>query len=338
MFAAIAISYGITVVALVLLAVGLRKMLATIRLGQPDPFRRDNPGQRVRTLVREVLGHTRMRQWNLIGIAHWFVFVGFFSLFLSLITAYGQVISPAFTIPFIGNFIPYEIFVEIMAWTTGIGILVLIVIRQITRLRKPARKSRFYGSTMWQAYYVEATIVVIVICVLVLRGLEGAADGPIAWTWHYPLTFPFIKAFRSLPVATIDVWMRTFATIKIVASMLWFIVIATNLTMGVAWHRFLAFFNIYFKRNANGTPSLGELPPILTKGKPINFEDPADDDLFGVGKIEDMTWKGLLDLTTCTECGEATLTKIAYHCASRSCLRKSPLFTRSFRRSARGAA
>jgi hypothetical protein len=303
MFAAIAISYGITVVALVLLAVGLRKMLATIRLGQPDPFRRDNPGQRVRTLVREVLGHTRMRQWNLIGIAHWFVFVGFFSLFLSLITAYGQVISPAFTIPFIGNFIPYEIFVEIMAWTTGIGILVLIVIRQITRLRKPARKSRFYGSTMWQAYYVEATIVVIVICVLVLRGLEGAADGPIAWTWHYPLTFPFIKAFRSLPVATIDVWMRTFATIKIVASMLWFIVIATNLTMGVAWHRFLAFFNIYFKRNANGTPSLGELPPILTKGKPINFEDPADDDLFGVGKIEDMTWKGLLDLTTCTECG-----------------------------------
>ena len=30
--------------------------------------------------------------------------------------------------------------------------------------------------------------------------------------------------------------------------MVWAIVIARNLSMGVAWHRFLAFFNIYFKR------------------------------------------------------------------------------------------
>jgi len=303
MFAAIAIAYGITVLALVLLALGLKKMVSTIRLGQPDPTRRGNTGERVRTLIREVLGHTRMRQWNAIGIAHWFVFVGFFSLFLTLITAYGQVISPAFVIPFIGDFIPYEIFSEVIAWGTGIGILVLIVIRQVARLRKPARKSRFYGSTMWQAYYVEATIVAIVVCVLLLRGLEGAAIGPIEWTWHYPLTYPFILMFRSFPVATIDVWIRTLATIKIAVSMLWFIMIATNLTMGVAWHRFLAFFNIYFKRNSNGKPSLGELPPILSKGQPINFEDPADDDLFGVGKIEDLSWKGLLDLTTCTECG-----------------------------------
>jgi len=303
MLVAIAISYGITAIALVLLALGLRKMLATIRLGQPDPYRRDNPGQRVRTLVREVLGHTRMRQWNLVGIAHWFVFIGFFSLFLTLVNAYGQVISPAFTLPVIGNFIPYEIFVEIIAWTTGIGILTLIAIRQVTRLRKPARSQRFFGSTMWQGYYVEATIVVIFICVLLLRGLEGAANGPIAWTWHYPLTYPFIKLFSSLSVSTIDMWVRILATTKIVVSMLWFIVIATNLTMGVAWHRFLAFFNIYYKRNADGKPSLGALPPILTKGKPIDFEDPADDDLFGVGKVEDFTWKGLLDLTTCTECG-----------------------------------
>src|SRR2546427_10091007 len=38
-------------------------------------------------------------------------------------------------------------------------------------------------------------------------------------------------------------------------------------------------------------------------GKPIDFEDPADDDVFGRGKIEDFTWKGMLDVATCTECG-----------------------------------
>ncbi|HEX5598814.1 MAG TPA: (Fe-S)-binding protein, partial [Micromonosporaceae bacterium] len=32
-------------------------------------------------------------------------------------------------------------------------------------------------------------------------------------------------------------------------------------------------------------------------------EDPGEDDVFGRGKIEDFTWKGMLDFTTCTECG-----------------------------------
>ena len=36
---------------------------------------------------------------------------------------------------------------------------------------------------------------------------------------------------------------------------------------------------------------------------PIDFEDPAEDAVLGRGKIEDFTWKGYLDFTTCTECG-----------------------------------
>ena len=98
-------------------------------------------------------------------------------------------------------------------------------------------------------------------------------------------------------------WVQIVATIKIVVSMTWFIVIASNLTMGVAWHRFLAFFNIYYKRNADGGHSLGNLPELLSHGKPVDFEDPADDDVFGLGTRGDITWKGLLDMTSCTECG-----------------------------------
>jgi Fe-S oxidoreductase len=36
----------------------------------------------------------------------------------------------------------------------------------------------------------------------------------------------------------------------------------------------------------------------------LDFEEAdPDTDVFGLGKIEDFTWKGLLDLATCTECG-----------------------------------
>jgi Fe-S oxidoreductase len=85
--------------------------------------------------------------------------------------------------------------------------------------------------------------------------------------------------------------------------MAWAITIGLNSTMGVAWHRFLAFFNIWFKKKADGGTALGALSPMASNGVPIDFEDPADDAVFGVGAVEDFSWKGLLDFSTCTECG-----------------------------------
>ena len=96
------------------------------------------------------------------------------------------------------------------------------------------------------------------------------------------------------------------ATVKILISMAWMITISLTATMGVAWHRFLAFFNIWFKRDADGGTSLGALQPMKVAGEPIDFEniDELDEDApLGVGKVEDFTWKGLLDFSTCTECG-----------------------------------
>ncbi len=65
-------------------------------------------------------------------------------------------------------------------------------------------------------------------------------------------------------------------------------------------HIGLAPINVTFKRLPDG---LGPLLPMEYKGEPIDFEDPAEDAVFGRGKIEDFTWKGYLDFTTCTECG-----------------------------------
>jgi Fe-S oxidoreductase len=86
--------------------------------------------------------------------------------------------------------------------------------------------------------------------------------------------------------------------------MAWAIVIGLNLTMGVAWHRFAAFFNIFFKRTASAKPALGGLRPMMSEGKPLDFEEADPErDQFGVAHVEQFTWKGLLDFTTCTECG-----------------------------------
>jgi Fe-S oxidoreductase len=285
------ISYGISVVAVGLFSVKALEMYRRIRAGQPDPTRSNEKGKRLALMTKEVLGHTKMLNFTGSGIAHWFVMIGFIALFGTLVTAYGQVLDPTFLLPVIGKWDPYVYFVLAIAWLTGVSIVTLIGIRQVTRFVRKGRTSRFFGSYSDRAYFVEAVILVIVFCVIWLHQLEVAL----------------------IEGKDVGGLIQIVATVKIVVSMSWFIVVASNLRMGVAWHRFLAPFNIFFKRNVDSAPTLGSLPEMLSKGAPIDFEDPKEDDVFGIGKAADISWKGLLDMASCTECGRCQSQCPAWH-------------------------
>ncbi|MDN5779800.1 MAG: (Fe-S)-binding protein, partial [Humibacillus sp.] len=310
---------GVTAVAIALLVKTVVGMVATFRLGQPDN-RGDDKGARTRTLVREFLGHTRMSRIPVVAVAHWFTMVSFGVLFFTLLNAFGQLFKPDFTLPLIGHFPPFEWVTEFFAWAGLVGILVLIGIRQKNHPRSASggdgRRSRFFGSSWWQAYYVEFTILGVTLCILTLRALEyalaeaGGATGissvSEAGALHYPLTGWLGEMFTGTSVPTLENLIVVVAAVKILISFAWMITIALVPTMGVAWHRFLAFFNIFFKRHADGRTSLAELAPIRVDGEPLDFEniEELDEDAaLGVGKVEDFTWKGLLDFSTCTECG-----------------------------------
>ncbi|HZC40149.1 MAG TPA: (Fe-S)-binding protein, partial [Streptosporangiaceae bacterium] len=66
-------------------------------------------------------------------------------------------------------------------------------------------------------------------------------------------------------------------------------------------HIALAPLNVLFSRRPDG---MGPLEPMRSGGKVLDFEEADPDiDVFGLGAIEDFSWKGLLDMGTCTECG-----------------------------------
>jgi Fe-S oxidoreductase len=307
------IAYGSTIAALTLLSIRVRQLIGIYKKGAADPTRSGNRGARLKNTLKETLGHTKMLNFTATGIAHWFVMIGFGALFGTLIQAYYLIGNPRWELPVIGHLWPYEYFVELITWLTGISIVTLIGIRQATRFFHISRTSRFLGSGNWKAYYVEVTILAIVFCVIALRGLEGALSEETARNKHYITTWWIAEMFKELSLGQITTSIQVIAAVKIFVSMLWFVVIATNFTMGIAWHRFLAPFNIFYKRNADGKNSLGALPEMLSHGKPVNFEDPAEDDVFGLGNRGDISWKGLLDMTSCTECGRCQSVCPAWH-------------------------
>ncbi|KIQ62955.1 Fe-S oxidoreductase [Kitasatospora griseola] len=301
--AAIVISLVTFVIGTALAARAALYIYKVVRTGSADSTRFGQPAQRVATVAKEFLGHTRMNRWGVVGVAHWFVAVGFFSLVLTLVNAFGQLFDAEFALPIIGHWLIWNIFVELIGTLTTLGIAVLIVIRLLSLPSRSGRKSRFAGSIAWQAFYVEYTILGIGICIMMLRGLEGALEGVTSYDPTYLISYPIVAAFEGTAHGTLVDLIYLFAMLKIVISFAWATTIGINPSMGVAWHRFLAFFNIYFKREEDGGTALGALRPMTSNGAPIDFEDPADDAVFGVSQVEHFSWKGILDFSTCTECG-----------------------------------
>ncbi|WP_454836728.1 heterodisulfide reductase-related iron-sulfur binding cluster [Rhodococcus qingshengii] len=172
------------------------------------------------------------------------------------------------------------------------------MIRQLNHPRLPARLSRFGGSNFKAAYVIEGIVLLEGLGMIMVKAGKIATYGH-ANPWTDFFTMQVAKLLPASPVM-----ISVFAFVKLMTGMIWLAIVGRNITWGVAWHRFSAFFNIYFKREDDGTVALGAAKPMMSKGKVLTMEnvDP-DTDTLGAGNIEDFSWKGWLDFTTCTECG-----------------------------------
>ncbi|AMW21876.1 (Fe-S)-binding protein [Mycobacteroides chelonae] len=277
---------------------GVVKMLRVILSGQPDGTRWRPIVPRVKTVIVEVVAHTRMNKFRTVGWAHWLVMVGFLGGFLHYFESYGQTFNPEFHWPFFGASFAWELWIEFLGVGTIIGIVTMIVIRQLNHPRKPERLSRFGGSNFIAAYTIEMVVLSEGLGMLLVKSAKIA-------TYHHtnPYSDPVSSQLaKLLPESPLLV--SAFSLSVMFFGGLFLLLVGRNLVWGVAWHRFAAFFNIYFKRNADGSVALGAAKPMMSGGKVLEMESADPDvDAFGAGKVEDFSWKDLLDITTCTECG-----------------------------------
>ncbi|MFI8565674.1 heterodisulfide reductase-related iron-sulfur binding cluster [Rhodococcus sp. NPDC078407] len=276
---------------------GLR-MFNIVRIGQPAPDRWRPIVPRFKQMVVEFLAHTKMVKFRTVGWAHWLVMIGFMLGAIVWFEAYGQTFNPEFHWPIVGDTAAYHLIDELLGLGTVIGITTLIIIRQLNHPRKPERQSRFAGSGFKAAYFVEAVVLIEGLGMVFVKAGKIATYGDgNAYTDFFTIRLAELLPANSNMVAV-------FAFIKLMSGMIWLYIVGSRINWGIAWHRFTAFPNIYFKRMDDGTVALGAAKPMMSGGKVLEMEEADPDvDAFGAGKIEDFSWKGWLDFTTCTECG-----------------------------------
>ncbi|MBE1551487.1 Fe-S oxidoreductase [Mycobacterium sp. OAS707] len=285
----------------VVAAFALKRVLwlaSLVRAGQPvgeQNSRTDHMGERIGTQLKEVLAQTRMLRWSIPGLAHFFTMWGFFILITVYIEAYGVLFDPKFHIPVVGRWAVLGFLQDFIALAVLAGIITFAIIRLRTEPKEHGRSSRFYGSHTGGAWLILFMIFLVIFSYAFFRGAAvNTGNFPYGWGAFFSHGMGQLLA----PLGhTANEWIETIALLAHIAVALIFLLIVLH---SKHLHIFLAPINITFKRLPNG---LGPLLPVEHKGKPVDFEDPAEDAVLGRGKIEDFTWKGYLDFTTCTECG-----------------------------------
>jgi len=285
-----------TAIIVVAAAFATRRILflqGMIRSGQPAVGRTSHVGKRAELEGTQVLGQKKLLQWAIPGVAHVFAFWGFLVLGITVVEALAEVYIVNFWFPIIGTW-PIVLFLEdLFVILVFVGIVIFAIIRLVDNPAKDGRASRFFGSHTGAAWIVLLMIFNVLWTLELYRGAKlaiyGELPGAFFSNWIASLMAPL-----GVPALEVLETIGVIAHIGVILGFLLIVLYSKHLHIG------LAPVNVAFSRLPNG---LGPLLPMYSGGKPIDFEDPADDATFGVGRIEDFTWKDTLDFATCTECG-----------------------------------
>ena len=277
------VMYILAAVAVAFWAFSLYRRYQLWRLGKPDDCSK-NIGKRIgvfiRTTVVDVFAHRRFLREPYSGIMHLTIFWGFVIL---LMAAAVDAVTHYTNRHIIGApYLWFSLIVDIGGLLVLIGIIMAAYRRYVLR---PERLKTIFDDGIGLAL-----IAVILITGYMVEGLRQAATELTLhpdWAVWSPGGLVFAKAFAGMSHNSLLFWHR---------SLWWFhsaLTIGTFIYVGLVFsklqHIVVSPLNIFFR-------SLG---PVGAPS-PIDIENA---ETLGVGAIKDFTWKQLLDLDACTNCG-----------------------------------
>jgi Fe-S oxidoreductase len=247
-------------------------------MGKPASRFADIPA-RAKAEAVVVIGQSKLLQRLVPGLMHALIFWGFLVLFPTIVIAMIGAVDPHSSLPWLGAQGWYALMVDMFAVLVLVGVVTAFLIRKVQR---PAR---FKGSHIGEADLILALIAGIVCTLLLWHASQislGLNEYPASWA---PVSGLLAQGLHGAWVSYLErgaVW----AHVLIILTFLVYLPYSKHLHIAVAA------INVYFGR----TRSRGRL-------EPIDFDKHEEEVRFGSARVTDMTWKQMLDTTSCTECG-----------------------------------
>lgn len=263
-----------------------------LRIGRYED-RFSNFWRRIKNVITVAFLQRRILNELQAGIMHAFIFWGFCVVSINSITFLGEGLIPGFHLPFLS---PHQILGQFYGFIKDLfEVLVLIGLAIAFYRRLILRPKRL-------TYSFEANLILIFIFLLMISDLFmfgirlNAHELPEEFSG-----FVFASAFAGRLISgwSMDA-QESFYMINFWIHLVVFFTFLNLLPLSKHFHVITAIPNTYFVRL---TPK-GE----LTK---MNLLDETLES-FGTSRIEDLTWKQIFDIWTCTECGRCQICCPAY--------------------------
>lgn len=248
-----------------------------VTMGRPYPVG-GSPAARLGNMLRQVFGATKILttgRSRLPGVMHVWMFYGFIFMQLNNLEIFLEGVDPSLRLPFMSG--PILVLIDLVYILVFTSCVVFALIRYVGRPRRL--------STAPESLYVLLFIAGLVVTEFGTETLRLVLTGhgaPYAW-----LAGMVAPLFLHASPAGRQIWYDIFWWGHLVdlGAFMWFLPRSKHM------HLLVAPFNLY-------------LEPIKPKGQlpAVDLEDEKAES-FGAAKLEDFTWKGLLDLLACIECG-----------------------------------
>ncbi len=256
----------------------LSRRFGLLKLGREEN-RFDRLGERFKHMLVFALGQKKMFKDPFAGLYHIMIFYGFLVLALRTTSMVIEGLFAGWELPFLNTGIghAYLFSKDVFELLVLVGIAMAVYRRAI---QKPFRILQ-----SWQAWLVLGLIGALMITDL---GSEGAKIAAGMSASYLPISSAVGKLFAGMPLESLQV----------MYSGLWWVhllvlyAFANELPYGKHFHVYTALFNVYFA-NLNAP---GKLPTM-------DLENIDENTRFGIATVTDLSWKQMLDLYTCTECG-----------------------------------
>jgi len=232
----------------------------------------------------------RQPRYLWIGILHILIFWGFVVIALRTTTLYGLGLKAEFVLPFMGGSLGefYHLLKDVFEIIVLFACIAAILRRAISR---PARYKFKHGKAhKFHAYLVLGLISFLMVTDIamdgsgILLGEDRAYWLPAAQSASY-----LLSGLGQDTLKTVYLWNYWLHILSIM-------VFLNYLPLGKHFHIITAIPNVFLRKLKKGSIK----PPRW------DVENIEELDSLGVDKVEDFTWKHILDFYTCTECGRCS--------------------------------
>ena len=276
----------------------VRRIAPLVRANPDNRF--DQIGKRVTNLIFVWLGQIRQPRYMLAGVLHIAIFAGFLILSIRSTSLVIIGLSDGFVLPGFGGFLGdiYNFLKDYAATIVLIACVIAAVRRGIFKPERYAVPEKYGKDHTGEAVFVLGIIATLMISESLFEASELAFEFQHTGAEHFLAPLSLVWIFKAILSSVPQNILQGLHIFTYFVHDLTFFFFLCFLPLGKHFHVITSVFNVFFMRVKKG-----RIKPVMHG---ISDEKLDDLESFGVKKLEDFTWKHMLDFYSCADCGRCS--------------------------------